>query len=80
MTTQSKSRLDSSQCSSLLKDFCSEQFEHPQDSWDFAPSNYYLFPRLKKEFGRKYFQVREELIAIIRNICTILGKIFIAKG
>jgi len=32
-------------------DFWWEQFDHPPYSPDLAPSDYHLFPRLKKELG-----------------------------
>ncbi len=62
----------------LLKDFHWKQFKHPLYSPDLAPSDYHLFPRLKKE-RRQCFQTWK-LILAVTNICIKLGEDFYCEG
>ncbi len=64
----------------LLKNFPWEVFRHSPYSPDFAPSDYHLFPCLKKELGGKRFAMREELIAEVNRILQNLGAHFYREG
>ncbi len=65
--------------SDLLIDFHWEQFEHPLYLPNSVPSDYHLFPQLKKELGGQHYQTREELISAVTNTCTKLGEDFHCK-
>ena len=41
-----------------------ELISHPAYSPDLAPSNYFLFPNLKKDIRRRHFRSNEEVAAV----------------
>jgi hypothetical protein len=45
----------------MLQDFGWERFEHLACSPDLAPSDFHMFPKLKKFFGVRRFKLYEEL-------------------
>ncbi len=53
-----------------LKDFHWKQFKHLLYSSDLAPSNYHLFPQLKRELGKQCYQTREEPIYVRRAVLS----------
>ncbi len=56
----------------LLENFHQKQFKHPPYSSDLVPSDYHLFPLLKKELEGECFQTQGELISTVANIFTKL--------
>ena len=44
-----------------------ELISHPAYSLDLAPSNYFLFPNLKKDIRGRHFQSNEEVVAVVEE-------------
>lgn len=64
----------------LLKDFKWDVFNHSPYSPDLAPSDYHLFPHLKKELGGQRFATRDELISEVTRILQNLDPAFYRSG
>ncbi len=64
----------------LLENFHWEVFGHSPHSPDLAPSDYHLFPRLKKELGGKRFATHSELVSEVNHMLQNLGTQFYHEG
>lgn len=54
-----------------IRDFGFELVDHPSNSPDLAPSDYYFFPKLKKHFKRMKFHSDSEVIAATVNCLKV---------
>uniref|UniRef100_A0A0K2SWW6 Histonelysine Nmethyltransferase SETMARlike [Hydra vulgaris] n=1 Tax=Lepeophtheirus salmonis TaxID=72036 RepID=A0A0K2SWW6_LEPSM len=63
-----------------LREIGFQLVSHPPHSPDLAPSDYYLFPNLKKWLGGKRFYSNEEVIAETNGYFSDLGKSYYSEG
>ena len=59
---------------------CGFQLEHPPYSPDLAPSDYYLFPKIKKELGGHYFATDDDVMNAADNFLRALNGAFYTEG
>lgn len=57
-----------------------ELLEHPPYSLDLAPSDYHLFPNLKKFLGGRRFHSNEEVIDAVKSYFENLDKLYFRDG
>ena len=57
-----------------------ELFPHPLDSSDLAPSDFFLFPNLKKSLAGKKFTSNKEVIAAMEAYFDELPKEYFSDG
>ena len=49
-----------------------ELIPHPADSADLSPSDYFLFPNLKKDICGRHFRSNEEVVAAVEEWVRLL--------
>ena len=57
-----------------------ELIEHPPYSPDLAPSDYFLFPNLKKHLAGKHFRTDDEVICAVEDFFECQDETFFSKG
>jgi len=63
-----------------LRDLHYESLEHPPYSPDFAPSDFYLFPKLKLFLAGQRFSSNQEAIAAVRGSLQIFRRTTTGTG
>ena len=64
----------------LMKPFNWEILDHPPYSPDLAPSNYYLFIKMKVWLATQSFHTNEELVDGVKNWLHNLAALFFNEG
>ena len=64
----------------LREQFHWDIFEHPPYSPDLAPSDFFLFPKLKAHLAGKRFENDEDLKRVYTNWCQGTTSTFNVKG
>ena len=64
----------------ILKQFKWDVFDHPPYSPDLAPSDFHLFPELKKWLGGRRFGTNEELQDTVKAYFRSLAATFYEEG
>ena len=57
-----------------------ELIEHPPYSPDLAPSDYFLFPNMKKHLAGKHFRTDDEVICAVEDFFECQDETFFSKG
>jgi len=65
---------------SAIRDCGFELVDHPYYSPDFAPSDCYLFPKMKKILSRKQYQSDEEVTSVVEDYFEGQKEIFLKTG